>query len=206
MRENVHMPFSFTHIPIQGKRKICPNVSALIRRNIMKESSKGILVKVIYAVVAVAMIALDQITKSWIYVNLRGHENIIWIKDVFELQYVENTGAAFSSFSGKQTFLLILTSIILLLAIVEFIRIPDGKRYGWLRFAFTMLISGAVGNMIDRVKQGFVVDFFYFVPINFPRFNVADVFITCSAVLLGVLLLFVYKDEETAFLFNFKKK
>ena len=172
----------------------------------MKESGKGIVVKIIYAIAAVLMIVLDQVTKSWIYNNLRGHENIVWIKNVFELQYVENTGAAFSSFSGKQTFLLILTSIILLVAIVEFIRIPLGKRFVWLHVAITMLISGAVGNMIDRVKQGFVVDFFYFVPINFPRFNVADVFITCSAILLGVLLLFVYKDEETAFLFNFKKK
>lgn len=161
--------------------------------------------KIVFLILSVLMIVADQWSKSWIVSNLKGKENIVWIKGVFELEYLENTGAAFSSFSGKQVFLLILTSAILLFAILEFLRVPEGKRFDWLRLALAMLIAGALGNMIDRFRQGYVVDFLYFVPINFPRFNVADCFITVAAILLGVLVIFVYSDEESAFLFTFKK-
>lgn len=162
--------------------------------------------KITFTVLAIILIVLDQWSKAWMVANLKGHENIVWIKNAFELEYLENTGAAFSSFSGKQIFLLILTSIILIGVIVEFIRTPDEKKYNWMHFCFTLLAAGAVGNMIDRVKQGYVVDFFYFVPINFPRFNVADCYITCAAILLCVLVLFVYKEEDCAYLFSFKKE
>jgi len=160
----------------------------------------------IYLIVCALMVALDQVTKYFAVINLKGKENAVWIKNVFELQYVENDGAAFSSFSGKQGFLLAITSIVLLLVLVEFIRIPNEKRYVWLRIDFLMIVAGALGNMIDRVKQGYVVDFFYFVPINFPRFNVADIYVTLAMPLLVILLFFVYKDNETEFLFKFRKK
>ncbi len=162
--------------------------------------------KIIFAVASILLILIDQLTKFWIEANLQGKPNIVWIKNVFELEYLRNDGAAFSSFSGQQVFLLILTSIILIIVIFEFIRTPDSKRYNWLLFGFTLLISGAIGNMIDRISKQYVVDFFYFVPINFPRFNVADCYITVSAFLLAILVIFVYKDEETAFLIPFKKK
>lgn len=152
------------------------------------------------------MVAIDQISKYFAVIKLKGHENAVWIKNVFELQYVENDGAAFSSFSGKQGFLLVVTIAVMLFVIFEFIRIPDGKRYAWLRIDFLMIVAGALGNMIDRVRQGYVVDFFYFVPINFPRFNVADIYVTLAMPLLIILLFFVYKDNETEFLFKFRKK
>lgn len=159
----------------------------------------------VYTVIGVLLVALDQISKNHIVKYLKGKENIVLIKNVFEFEYVENTGAAFSSFSGKQTFLLILTVAILGIVLFEFLRIPEGKRYALLRIDFILIIAGAVGNMIDRFKQGYVVDFFYFVPINFPRFNVADIYVTVSMVMLAILLFFYYKDEETDFLFKFKK-
>ena len=162
--------------------------------------------KIIFTIMSVILIVLDQLSKSWIVANLKGKENIVWIKGVFELEYLENTGAAFSSFMGKQGFLIGLTSLILAFAVFEFIRVPKDKKYGIMEFAFALLISGAIGNLIDRVKQNYVVDFLYFVPINFPRFNVADIYVTCSAILIGVLFIFVYKDEETDFLFKFKKE
>ena len=161
--------------------------------------------KLIYLVYAAILIFIDQISKYWIVANLKGKENIVLIKKVFELEYVENDGAAFSSFSGKQVFLLILTVVILSFVIFEFIRIPEGKKYIPLRITFMLLVAGAIGNMIDRVRQGYVVDFFYFVPINFPRFNVADIFITVAAIMIGWVFIFIYKEEDTAFLFNFKK-
>ena len=160
----------------------------------------------IYFIVCALMVALDQVTKYFAVIYLKGRENAVWIKNVFELQYVENDGAAFSSFSGKQGFLLAITSIVLILVIVEFVRIPEDKRYNLLRINFLMIVAGALGNMIDRVRQGYVVDFFYFVPINFPRFNVADIYVTLAMPLLVILLFFVYKDNETEFLFKFRKK
>jgi len=161
--------------------------------------------KIKYIIITILIILADQLSKNWIVNNLKGNPNIVWIKNVFELEYLENRGAAFSSFNGKQTFLIALTIVIIIFAIVEFVRIPNEKRYAWLHIAFAFLISGAIGNLIDRIKQGYVVDFFYFVPVNFPRFNVADIFITVSVPILFVLLFFVYKDEETEFLFKFKK-
>ena len=98
-----------------------------------------------------------------------------------------------------------ISTVIMLFCIFEFLRIPATKRYAGLRITFLLLVSGAIGNLIDRALTGFVVDFFYFVPINFPRFNVADVYITVAMVMLIVQFIFIYKDEETDFLFKFKK-
>lgn len=160
----------------------------------------------IYFLICALMVAVDQISKYFAVINLKGRENAVWIKNVFELEYVENDGAAFSSFSGKQGFLLAVTIAVMLFVIFEFVRIPDGKRYAWLRIDFLMIVAGALGNMIDRIRQGYVVDFFYFVPVNFPRFNVADIYVTLAMPLLIILLFFVYKDNETEFLFKFRKK
>lgn len=167
----------------------------------MKKTIKNL----IYLIAAVLLVLLDYISKVHIVKYLKGKENIVWINNVFELEYLENTGAAFSSFMGKQTFLIILTVIVTAFCIVEFARIPEEKRFFGLRLSFLLLISGAIGNLIDRTKKGYVVDYFYFVPVNFPRFNVADCYVTVSVVLLVILLFFVYKDEETEFLFKFKK-
>ena len=161
---------------------------------------------ILYIIASALLVFLDQFTKAIIVRDLKGKENIVWIKNVFELEYLENTGAAFSSFMGKQGFLITLTVIVMALCIFEFVRIPDSKRFFLLKFTGLLLISGAIGNLIDRIKQGYVVDFFYFVPIDFPRFNVADIYVTVSMFLLIVLIVFYYKDEELEFLFKFKKK
>lgn len=159
-----------------------------------------------YAVFMALLVAADYFSKLWMVNNLKGKEDIVWIKNVFELQYLENTGAAFSSFLGKQGFLITISSLIFLVVLWKFIQIPEGKRYGFMRFSFALLMSGAIGNLIDRVKQGYVVDFFYFMPINFPRFNVADCYVCVAMGLIVIFLIFVYKDEETEFLFHIKKK
>ena len=160
----------------------------------------------LYLLMVAVLVLVDQLSKVWMSNNLKGHENIVWIKNVFELEYLENTGAAFSSFMGKQGFLITITVIILAFVLYKWTQIPEGKRYFGFRFTFALLVAGAIGNLIDRTVQGYVVDFFYFKPINFPRFNVADCYVCVSMFLLAILIFFVYKDEETEFLFNFKKK
>ena len=79
------------------------------------------------------------------------------------------------------------------------------KRYHWLKLCVIMITAGAVGNMIDQVSQGYVVDFLYFKLINFPIFNVADIYVTTATALLFVVLCFYYKEEELD-IFRFSKK
>ncbi len=167
---------------------------------------KKYIIKLICVLSAVLLILADQLSKAWISANLKGHDNIVWIPGVFELEYLENRGAAFSSFTGKQAFLISISVLVVIFAIIEFVRIPDTKRFIPMHGAFALLIAGAIGNMIDRIAQGYVVDFFYFVPINFPRFNVADICVTLAVPVFIILFFKVYSEEETAFLFSFKKK
>ena len=128
-----------------------------------------------------------------IYIIERKLDNI---KNVFELYYLENRGAAFGIFQGKRVIFLIITIIILVFLAYCFWRIPYTRKYATLRGVLVLIAAGAVGNFIDRMYNGYVVDFFYFKVINFPIFNVADIYVTCSAIFLAVLLIFCYKEED----------
>ena len=82
---------------------------------------------------------------------------------------------------------------------------PDDKKYKVLHALLSMIAAGAIGNMIDRMRLDYVVDFIYFVLINFPIFNVADIYVSLSTVALVILLLFYYKDSDLSFI-SFKQK
>lgn len=127
------------------------------------------------------------------------------IKNVLTLTYLRNNGSAFGMFSGKINAFLVLTVIIVAVITYIVIRMPVTKRYLPMYIVCTMLISGAIGNLIDRVRFGYVRDFIYFKLINFPVFNVADCYVTISVAIFIVLILFVYKENEFDFL-SFKKK
>lgn len=148
---------------------------------------------------------LDQWTKYLAVLHLKGQENIVWIPGVFQLQYLENHGAAFGILQGKQWIFFLLTLVYLVVAVWIYFRIPRTKRYLLLHLIAILLTAGALGNFIDRVTQGYVVDFFYFSLIDFPIFNVADIYVVVSFIALVICILFVYKDEEFSFL-QLKKK
>lgn len=152
------------------------------------------------------LVLFDQWTKRLAWTYLKGHEPVRLIPGVFELSYVENRGAAFGIFQGGQLFFSLITVGVLILIIYLIIRTPKSKRYFPLLFGFILLIAGAVGNFIDRISRGFVVDFLYFSLIDFPVFNVADCFVTCSAFILAFLLMFYYREDETDFLFSLKRR
>ena len=82
---------------------------------------------------------------------------------------------------------------------------PDDKKYKVLHALLSMIAAGAIGNMIDRMRLDYVVDFIYFVLINFPIFNVADIYVSLSTVALVILLLFYYKESDLSFI-SFKQK
>jgi len=96
---------------------------------------------------------------------------------------------------------LAVVSVLILIALVYFyIRLPEGKRYSILRVLLVLIIAGAVGNLIDRIRLNYVIDFLYVALINFPIFNVADCYVTVSTLVFLVLALFYYKDEDFEFL------
>lgn len=148
----------------------------------------------------------DQYTKLLAISHLKGQGPFVIIRNVLELSYLENTGAAFSSFEGRQAFLIVLTTLVIFILAWKYITLPVGHRFIWMRLCMLLILSGAGGNLLDRLTRRFVVDFIYFVPINFPKFNVADIYITCGVALLAVLLLFYYTEEEFDQLFTFGRK
>lgn len=138
---------------------------------------------------------LDQLTKVLAREKLAGHP-VALIPGVFELYYTENPDSGMGILKGENFLILfVLIAIASLIAsLVIDLRLPEGKRYYPMRFCLVLLPAGALGNMIDRVSKKSVTDFFYFSLIDFPIFNVADIYITVSVALLLVLILFVYKE------------
>ena len=146
--------------------------------------------------VVCGLVGLDQWTKALAVSNLMGQDAYVIWPGVFELLYSENRGAAFGIMQNQRLFFLILTAIILAFVIYVFVKIPSDKKFRPLQYLCVLITAGAIGNLIDRVFLGYVVDFLYFSLIDFPIFNVADCYITCSAIFLIILIAFYYKDED----------
>ena len=152
------------------------------------------------------LILFDQWTKSLAVANLMNQDPFIIIKDVFQLRYLENRGAAFGMMQGQKTFFV--CSALIAVAVIAYVyfKLPWEKRFHPLRAVVLFIASGAVGNLIDRLALGYVVDFFYFELIDFPIFNVADIYVTCATIVLALLILFYYKEDEFDCLFPKKKE
>lgn len=157
-------------------------------------------------IISTALVFIDQITKYLAVLYLSGGEDVNLIPGVFVLHYLENKGAAFGMLQNKQILFIILTVIVLLIVITVFQNIPFENRYLPLVIIMIFLFSGAVGNLIDRISNGYVVDFFYFVLIDFPIFNVADIYVSCSVTVLIVLMLFYYKDADFSKIFPHQER
>lgn len=152
----------------------------------------------IWLINVLILAGLDQYTK-WLAVrSLKDQKPYVILEGVFELYYSENRGAAFGMLQGKQAFFFVIAAVVCLLAGYAMWRMAGtgNFRYIWMGIFVTLVTAGAIGNMIDRVMQGYVVDFLYFKLINFPIFNVADIYVTVSAVCLALLVGFFYKEEE----------
>lgn len=160
----------------------------------------------IAAMLSLVLIMLDQCTKYLAVIFLKDSEPFQIIEGVFCLKYLENTGAAFGMMRGKQGFFFVITSIVLILLIYAYSRIPAEKKFIYMRVCAILLFSGAVGNLIDRVSYNYVIDFLYFELINFPIFNVADIYVTVTTAIFILLILFYYKDEDLEEIKIFKKK
>ncbi len=147
--------------------------------------------RVLWLVPAAILVALDQWTKFLAKSNLSKPH--VLIPDVLELTYTENTGAAWSMLSGKQTLLIVVTA--LMLGAVLWALLKGTWQHPVLQAGESLLIAGGIGNLIDRVWNDYVVDFIYVKAIDFPVFNVADCCVCCGAALLLVYVIFLEKGD-----------
>jgi signal peptidase II len=148
----------------------------------------------------VLLVFFDQFTKHLAVVYLQDKPSIKLINGVLELNFLKNSGAAFGMLQNQKVFFVLVAVFILLIIAYVLFRIPDDKKFNIMHILLVMIASGAAGNMIDRIKQDYVVDFIYFVIINFPIFNVADIYVTVSTFLFVILFLFYYKESDFSFL------
>ncbi len=145
--------------------------------------------------ITILLTALDQFTKVLAAGQLQEGPRVL-LKGVFELRYTQNRGAAFSLLQNHQ-WLFILISILFLAGICVWqLLLPPKKSVLTLRILLAVLAAGAAGNLIDRIQLGYVRDFLYFRLIDFPIFNLADIYVTVSAALLVLWMLFFDKEKE----------
>ncbi|HKL80858.1 MAG TPA: signal peptidase II [Mobilitalea sp.] len=148
----------------------------------------------------IILILIDQVTKYWAKTDIREDGPFTIIPKVLKLQYHQNDGAVWGILSGRMSFLIILTVIMIIILTFFYLKIPSIKRYLPIRIIWVFIMAGAVGNFIDRIRLGYVVDFIYFELIDFPLFNLADSYLTVSCVLLLILAIFYYKDKDFEFI------
>ena len=148
------------------------------------------------AILISLLTALDQFTKYIVLSSFQLYESKPVIKGVFSFTYIQNRGMAWGMFQGKIPIFLIFTSIILLLCFRIMYNVVDIKRYRWVKYVLIFLVSGALGNLIDRVSLGYVIDFIHFELIDFPVFNVADIYVVLSMFTAIILLMFIYSNKE----------
>ena len=153
----------------------------------------------------ILLIALDQWTKYMVLFHVKPLGSIPLIPGVFSFTYHENRGAVWGIMQGQIPVLIVTTVIILAVVLWIYSRIPDTKKYRWLHFIAVLVIAGAIGNFIDRLFRRYVVAFIYFELIDFPIFNVADMYVVIAAFLLIFVSIFVYKEDSDFDFLNPKK-
>ena len=145
----------------------------------------------IVAVVVLLLIALDQLVKSYIVWQIPLGEVRSWIPNLVSLTYLQNRGAAFSMLENQQWLFTLVTFLVIGGAVYYLIKHLHASK--WMLAGLTLVIAGGLGNFIDRIRQGFVVDMFQLDFINFAIFNVADMYLTFG---VAILLLMILKEEK----------
>ncbi len=147
------------------------------------------------AVLVIVLTAVDQLTK-WRAFRMLPGKPMVLVPGVLELRYLENHGAAFGILQNRQWLFIAATVLFLAGMFVFFLKVKAHPR---LRMLLAVLAGGACGNLIDRIRFGFVRDFIYFKPIDFPVFNAADIFVTVSAALIILYILFFMNENDLTF-------
>ena len=151
---------------------------------------------IIDALIAAVLLVLDQFTKHLAVVHLKNQPAYVIIDGVLELQYLENRGSAFGMLQNQKVFILFVGIVFLAVLLFFLFKLPEQKKFRIVHVLLAVIVAGGIGNMIDRFRLDYVVDFISFVLINYPIFNVADIYVTMTFIVLVLLIFFYYKDED----------
>ena len=146
-----------------------------------------------YLLLVAAIVIADQITKLLVVANIPLHTDIPFLPGILSLTYTQNIGAAWSMFPGQQWLFASVFGVLTVLLLVEFFKKPMPFT-SFERWLIAAVYGGGLGNMIDRIRLGYVIDMIQTDFISFPIFNVADCFISCGCILLMVHLIFFNKE------------
>lgn len=147
--------------------------------------------KIVFPLWIAALIGLDQLVKWWTVETMALHEVKPFLPNIMSLTYLRNYGAAYSILQNQQWLFTIVTLVVMSVLTWYFVKNINGSFF--TLFSLSLMIAGGLGNFIDRLRLGYVVDMFHLDFINFPVFNVADV---CLTVGVGILFICLMKEEK----------
>lgn len=147
-----------------------------------------------FSLFTLLLIVADQVTKHFTVTMLKPVGSIEIIKNILSFTYVENRGAAFGILQNARWIFIILTTIAIAAIIIYLLK--EKPKDKTLILSLSLILSGAIGNMIDRISKGFVVDMIEVTFIDYPVFNFADCCVVIGAILLGIYILFIYKEPQ----------
>ena len=162
----------------------------------MKEKRFSMIkIHVVFSAIFIIALIIDRLTKIWATSNLMSQDIGVW-DGVVKFHYLENRGAAWGLFQNAFWLFYVITAVAVVVMAILYARIPFAKRYHFLRVLLVLLCAGAVGNFIDRAWYHYVVDFICVEFIDFPVFNVADIYVTVSVFLIVIALFFKYSKDD----------
>lgn len=152
----------------------------------------------LYILAIVLCVAADQALKLWTVAHLGLYESMPLLPGIVELKYIQNTGGGFSILTGHTWLLTVLT--IVLMAVLGWLLVKKIFTHPLALWTLTLILGGGLGNLIDRVRLGYVVDMFNLQFMNYPVFNIADICVVCGAIGFAVYYLLLHdkvtKKEE----------
>ena len=149
----------------------------------------------VYIFLIAAVVAVDQALKYAVVHNLGMLNSVSVIDNFFSIHCSPNDGIAMGMMSGRQPVIIALTSLIMV-GLCAFIIVCRKRLHPFLLSCVALIVGGGIGNIIDRVHLGYVVDFFEFTFFDWPVFNVADIYVVAGVILMVLLIVFVLKDED----------
>ncbi|MBR1674763.1 MAG: signal peptidase II [Eubacterium sp.] len=171
-------------------KKVSSDLSMVLDKN---EKTKILLTS--FGIMAL-LIILDQITKDLMIKNYSVGKGLVLIKGFLELLHIKNKGSAWGIFDDKPIVPIIISCALILFIIYVYKNIIKYRKFRTLRICIVFLISGALSNIIDRIRIGAVTDFIYFKLIDFPVFNIADIYVTISMMVILISLIFTYNGDD----------
>lgn len=153
---------------------------------------------ILYYLLVAGLVIIDQIVKWWTVNNFALNTGEGFIPGLVSFLYIHNDGAAWGLLAGQMWLFTIITVIVIILLVVMLHR--EGKAHALMATALSFILAGAIGNFIDRLRFGYVVDMFKLEFIDFPIFNVADMCLTLGVILMFIYLFFIEgkKDKQPA--------